>query len=104
MAHRISQERQHQWKKDIIDQANSGLPVASWCRQNRIAVHTFYYWQNKLFPKDLDRSAFTEIVNEEQLNTPDSGVVLEYQGVKIHLSQNFEPPVLKRCLEVLKEC
>jgi hypothetical protein len=59
----------------------------------------------KVFPKDpLDRSAFTEIANEENLNTSNAGVILEYQGVNIYLGCHFNPSILKRCLEVLKEC
>jgi hypothetical protein len=105
MARPLSKECKQQWKENILQQRNSGLSAASWCHQHGIAVHTFYYWQSKLFSKDtIDRSAFSEIVSEERLNTSDSGIVLEYRGVNIHISQNFEVSVLKTCLEILKGC
>ena len=105
MASPISEERKQQWKKNILEQLDSGLSIAAWCRQRKIAVHTFYYWHNKLFPKaTFDKFTFTEIVNEKKLNTSDSGSMHEYQGINIHLSHDFESSTLKKCLEVLKEC
>jgi uncharacterized membrane protein YvbJ len=103
MAQPISEEIKQQWKENILKQRQSKLSIASWCRQNGIAIHTFYYWQSKLFPKPtINRSAFTEAVEEK--NKSDIGIVIEYQGFNIHLNGDFNPSILKRCLEVLKKC
>ncbi len=105
MTHQALEERKKQWTKDILEQTESGLCAAAWCRQQGIAVHLFYHWRARLFAKGaLDKSSFTEIVNGENPHTDSSGVTLEYQGVQIRLSQGFAPSVLKSCLEVLKEC
>lgn len=102
MAQPFSEELKQQWKENIFKQRQSQLSIASWCRQNGIAVHTFYYWQSKLFPKpNLDRSAFTKAVEEK--NKFDE-IVLEYHGFNIHLNEHFNPSVLKKCLEVLVKC
>jgi len=99
----FSEEIRQQWKDNILKQHQSKLSIASWCRQTGIAVHSFYYWQKKLFSKPaIDRSAFTEAVEEK--NESASGLVLEYQGFNIHLNDQFNPSVLKRCLEVLRQC
>ncbi|MFI5343303.1 MAG: IS66 family insertion sequence element accessory protein TnpA, partial [Chlamydiales bacterium] len=56
-----------QWKENILKQRQSGLSIASWCRRNDIKDHVFYYWQNKLFPKEtLEGSSFTEIPLERK--------------------------------------
>jgi hypothetical protein len=103
MAQPISEKFKQQWKENILKQRQSKLSIASWCRQNRIAVHTFYYWQSKLFPKpNLDRSAFTEAIQEK--NKFIGGIVLEYRGFNLHLNKHFNPSILKRCLEVLIKC
>lgn len=103
MAQRLSQETQQQWQENILIQRQSKLSITSWCRQNGIAVHKFYYWRNKLFPKPiLNRSAFTEATGEK--NRSDVGIVLEYCGFNIHLDEHFNPSILKSCLEVLKKC
>lgn len=103
MAQPISEELKQQWKENIHKQRQSKLSMASWCRQNGIAVHTFYYWQGKLFPKTLlDRSSFTEVI--EKKNTFIDGIILEYNGFNIRLNEHFNPSTLKRCLEVLIKC
>jgi hypothetical protein len=98
-----SEEIKQQWKEIILKQRQSKLSIASWCRKHEMAIHTFYYWQKKLFPKPiLTRSAFTETVEEE--NRSDSGIILEYRGFHMHLNEYFNPSILKRCLEVLTKC
>lgn len=103
MAQPISDELKQQWKENILKQRQSKLSMASWCRQNGIAVHTFYYWQSKLFPKPtFNRSAFTEAFEEKSRSVDE--IVLEYHGFNIHLKEHFNPSVLKKCLEVLIKC
>ena len=102
MAKPLSEEVQKQWKDKIDEQRNSNLSIAAWCRQNGGNVHVFYYWQKKFYPKSpLSRSVFTEIIPKDE---PSSGIVLEYQGISIHIHRHFDQLVLKKCLEVLKEC
>ncbi|KIA78357.1 IS66 family insertion sequence element accessory protein TnpA [Parachlamydia acanthamoebae] len=92
-----------QWKELILKQAQSNLSIVLWCRQNKIAVQTFYYWRNKLFPKPLlTRNAFTEIVQEN--DNVSSGVSLLCKGVCVLLNRNFDSSVLKACLKVLQQC
>jgi diketogulonate reductase-like aldo/keto reductase len=102
MAQPFSEELKHQWKENILKQRQSKLSMASWCRQNGIAVHTFYYWQSRLFPPVLTRSTFTEAIEEKNKST--TGIVLEYHGFNIHLNEHFNPSVLKKCVEVLRKC
>ncbi len=97
----ISDDLKQQWKENILEQRQSQLSIASWCRQNDVTVHTFYYWQSRLFPKPLlDRSAFLEAAEEDK----SVGITLECQGVNLYIKEHFNPSVLKKCLEVLKVC
>lgn len=94
-----------QWKETILKQRQSQLSIASWCRQNGIATHTFYYWQAKLFPKpspSLNRSAFAEVVDERSGSS--TKIVLAYREFSIHIDEHFSPSTLEKCLEVLKRC
>ena len=103
MARKTSEEKQSKWKEIILKQSQSNLSIVSWCSQNNIAVPTFCYWRNKLFPKpSLNRYAFTEIAQGN--NDVRSGISLEYHGIKVHLEREFEPTVLQACLQVLKQC
>ncbi len=100
MARIASEEIKQHWKDIILQQRKSNLSIPVWCRQNAITVYTFYYWKQKLFPKNLNRSTFTELHEKEA----DSNLTLEYRGVSIRLGKNFDESLLKRCLEVLKKC
>jgi len=93
------------WNENILKQRESGLSVAAWCSENNFNAHTFGYWQGKLFPKKLDCSNFTEIkdkTNSEDFNLKRAGIVLEYQGIYIHLDKKFDSSVLRQCLAVVR--
>lgn len=97
-----SEDATQKWQQNILDQRQSGLSIAAWCRQNAIPCHIFHYWQRKLSPKPfLTRSAFSELASKEAAKPT---ITLEYQGFSIHLDQHFDSIALKRCLEVLKKC
>ena len=99
----FSEEAKQKWHENVLKQRASGLSISPWCHQNGIAVHSFYYWRDKLFPKTpLDHSTFTEIIDKKDISATD--ITLEYQTFKIHLRQHFDSSTLKRCLEVIKKC
>lgn len=103
MPKKASEEKQQEWKENILKQRQSGLSIVSWCRQHGFTDHIFYYWQNKLFPKaTLNRSVFVEIPQSK--DGPNTGVTVEYRGFNIHLSESFDSSVLKKCVEVLRKC
>ena len=90
-------------EKKIDEQHSSNLSIPAWCRQNEINIHVFRYWQKKLdHVSSLSRSAFAEInsTNDEAF----TGVIMEYQGISIHVHPHFDSLTLKRCLGVLKQC
>ena len=103
-----SEEKKHQWEKNILKQQESGLSIPSWCHQNEISLYVFYYWKTKLFPKPgLERSAFSELFDDKECSVDTkAGLVIEYQGARIHVDRQFDPFTLKQCLNLLKgvEC
>lgn len=99
----FSSEKTQEWKERILKQRKSGFSVNSWCLQNNISTHTFYYWKDKLYPKngckvDLSHTCFTELIDQQG-----TGITLEYQEIRIHLDKQFDPSTLKQCLKILKE-
>lgn len=107
MPQTLSEEKIQEWKEKILKQRESGLSIKRWCNENSVVIHTFNYWQTKLFPKILlTRSAFKEIPDRKRICVSDlkeKVIVVEYHGIRIHLDQQFEPSTLKQCLEVLLE-
>ena len=41
-------QRELQWRERVADQANSGQSIASYCREQGIAVQSFYWWRTRL--------------------------------------------------------
>ena len=81
-----SQEKQLEWKNLIEQQRQSDLSIEKWCLQNQIKPHTFYYWRDKLFPKQLEKSSFTEL----NMKRADA-VSLQARGLYIRMGSDCDP-------------
>ena len=96
MHKRFKRLRQEWEEKFKIWQASS-LSGAAWCRQENLPYRTFCNWKYRLTPKTLSKDSFVELQEEKT-----HGIVLEYQGIRIHLDKDFDPLTLKKCLQALK--
>ena len=47
------------WRRRIQAQADSGMSVAAWCRQQRVTETSFYWWRRELARRDTEASART---------------------------------------------
>jgi hypothetical protein len=97
MFKRHTPEKVQDWKEKILQQQNSGLSVTRWCQEHQVVECQFYYWRSKLFPKKVDVSGFTELVDAKN-----TGITIEYNGMRIHMDPNFDADTLKKCLSVIK--
>lgn len=61
MRSRALEEKQAKWQNLVKRQRESGLSIQKWCQQNQIRPSTFQYWKDKFFPKQLEKSSFTEL-------------------------------------------
>lgn len=94
----ISEEKKIEWETKIRLQRESGLSIERWCRQNQSTPCSFYYWRDRLFPKtQLTRSCFTELPADKG-----TGIVIEYQGIRIIIDKAFDPAALRSCLMALR--
>ena len=72
-----------QWQNHLKDRQESGLTVASWCRQKNIKPHQFWYWQKRLGGNpSRDRTTGFVPVKLKETSTPvrlrfANGTVLE---------------------------
>lgn len=106
MSKRFSKAIRDEWKERVVNQKQSGLSIASWCRQNNITPYTFYYWRDQFFSDTtMNRADFKELSEQPNLNplSQKSGLSLQYQAFCIHLDQQFDVATLKQCLKALKE-
>ena len=90
------------WPEKIENWLASGLSMARWCRDNQVPYSQFVYQKTKAMGRSIpteDRpKQFVELTDSAQR----PGVIVECQGLLIHLEQGFDETVLLRCLEVVR--
>ena len=59
------QHRLVEWIRRVEPYWSSGLPVGQWCRENGIAVSTYFSWQRRVFQalKEVQKVTFAEMLN-----------------------------------------
>jgi len=45
------------WRRGIRQQANSGMSVRGWCRQQGLKEASFYWWRRELAQREAERRA-----------------------------------------------
>jgi len=99
--YKSSEEERLKWKEQVqlYEASNHQGSLASWCRKQQIGCGAFRYWKNKFGSKlSNSQSPFAELVN----HTPKTGITIECHSVKIHLTPDFDPITLEKCLKVLR--
>jgi hypothetical protein len=43
-----ARQRELQWRERVAGQSNSGQSISAWCREQGIAVQSFYWWRARL--------------------------------------------------------
>lgn len=93
-----SEETRQKWKSLIEEQRQSHLPIKQWCQHRQFSSHVFRYWRNKLFPKQLSRSSFSEI-HTKQTKT----ISLQTQGLHVRIDEQCDPLLRRQLLSLLME-
>src|SRR3972149_11153713 len=57
--------KRKKWENRIYQQKASGKSISAWCRENQILARSFFYWRAMLFPKEINRVCFTELVENK---------------------------------------
>ena len=91
-------QNQDTWLARIEQQRQSGLSMKEWCREHDIPVSTFYYWNEKLSPKTLQKSSFTELAKKKS-----ETVSLQTRGLSVRIDSNCAPEVRKQLFLLFAE-
>jgi hypothetical protein len=91
MPHPASEDKQLEWKTRIEQQRQSGLSIEKWCLQHQIRPYNFHYWKEKLFPKQLQKSSFTEL----NMRRSDA-ISLQARGLHIRMGSDCDPHLRKQ--------
>ena len=97
------------WKKRVEEWKVSGKNVAQWSKENNIPSCQLYYWRDRFAGKPRRRlrrieskSLFTEIKDDPEKQSAESGISISIQEVQINLSREFDQDALLRCLKTFK--
>lgn len=93
-----SEKKQLEWKSLIEQQRESGLSIEKWCAQNHTHPHVFHYWKSKLFPKQLQKSSFTEL-NIKRADT----ISLQARGLYIRMCSDCDPGLRRQIFALMAE-
>ena len=89
------------WKEKVFEWQASGKSVSVWCLENQISATTFYGWRARLeksskpFIKPKDMTVKQEFVELKDQQSCTSGIILECEGVKIHITSKLRPAYFK---------
>jgi len=102
------------WEIKVQEWFTSGMSAKAWCRENQIVYSTFIKWRNlssyrenhtthRASKSSLSHSSekvhFVELKNQIK---PCSGIFLECESVQIYISTDFNPTLLKKCVDALR--
>lgn len=95
------------WKDKVIEWQASGKGIKAWCIENHIPVTTLYSWKARLEKSSGKFLAKSKAIKQEFVELKDqpsssAGLILECEGVKIHLQANFNRVILRECLDCLR--
>lgn len=93
------------WKEKVREWESSNKSTKEWCRENQIPYTTLLGWRDRLKKADHKKASIKQAADFVELkdnSLSDSGIVLEYHGVKIQLKREFDKTVLRECLECLR--
>ena len=101
------QHRLAEWSRRVEACRSSGLPVGQWCRENGIAVSTYFSWQRKVFQtlKEVREVTFAAVpVMEHPQPCEQIVAVIEVSGVRIQVYAGADEGTLQAILQAVKSC
>ena len=101
------QQRLVEWSRRVEACRNSGLPGGQWCRENGIAVSTYFSWQKKVFHalKEVQEVTFAEVpIMEHSQLSGHIVAAMEVSGVRIQVYEGADGATLHAILQAAKSC
>ena len=91
------------WKNRIQEWQASGKSLAQQSRENNFVYSQSIYWKMRFLgsknKKHSSPKGFLELKDKDQ---SDAGIIIETGGTRLHLTTDFDPFTLVRCLELLR--
>jgi hypothetical protein len=95
-------EKVESWSQRIQQWKQSGKSLAQWSRENDFIYSQTLYWKMRFLgskSKTVVPNQFIELQDDQATG---SGIIIETEGVRVHVATDFDTPTLLRCLALLK--
>ena|ERR1700758_5396770 len=92
-----------EWRDKVKEWQVSGKSIKAWCQEHNIPPTTFYGWKRRYGSHTNNPIKDTHFIELTDKPKHDVGIVLEFQEVKIYLTETFNAELLKRCLATLRD-
>ena len=107
MASRQDVQKRRAWEVRFGRFRASGLTVARFCEQERVSVHTFYYWAKRVGPASVTTSSPREGKasrrgRQSVKHAPTAGGVSNVALVRFYWNAAVEVSVPADCLEAIR--
>ncbi len=104
MVIKMNEEKREMWKRRIEDFRSSELTQREYAKRNGIAVNTLQNWLRKLKqePETSLQVEWLEVKTAAPAKKA-SAMVLEINGVRIVVTEDYDPAFLKSVVRTLKQ-
>lgn len=113
---KVTQVKMHlrleQWKKIISECQNSGMSIRSWCVQNGLKEHSYYYYLKKLreqaikdFPvpmKEEKPVVFQKLEVQPSIQNTKAAVVIRLPNAVLEINEGASQQTVQAVLHALQ--
>ena len=96
-----------EWSKRVEACRSSGQTVSQWCRENGVAISTYYLWQRRVFQVVSERAevCFAEVPVYSTAPTVGSTAAVIHAGeVKIELCCGADTATIRAIIQAIQSC
>lgn len=99
-----------EWSRRVERCRNSGLTVKQWCKENKIAVSTYYLWQKRVFKATTacnEEVCFAEvpaITGPAPVSSPGIAATVQLPGISIEVYPGADAATIQAIIQAVKSC
>ena len=100
-------QRLAEWGQRVEACRSSGQTVSQWCRENGVAISTYFLWQRRVFPAVSERAevCFAEV--PVYITAPRVGktaAMIHAGELKIELCSGADTGTIRAILQAIQSC
>ena len=100
-------QRLAEWSKRVEACQSSGQTVTQWCRENGVAISTYFLWQRRVFQAVTERAevCFAEVPVYSTAPTVGSTAAVIHAGeIKIELCTGADAETIRAIIQAIQSC